>query len=158
MSYVHWKPTSVSTLLPVILLTGLLESLKLMRFDICGFASAPLFTYGSRKQTVGAVECIAYLVAALSEFYTTPCHPPLDVWLCDFFCFTSSVTPLHFLHEVVASMPVGEEGSLCRHPVLHTEVICSGLLLGNSGAGEHLEQTESSSRRSNRYSHLLGGK
>lgn len=68
VSNIHWKPRSLSTLLPVISLTRVLESLKLMRFDIHGFVSAPRFTCGSRKQTVGAVECIAYLVAALLFF------------------------------------------------------------------------------------------
>lgn len=52
--------------MPVVSLTGVLESLELMRSDIHGFVSALLFTCGSRKQTIGAVECIAYLVAALS--------------------------------------------------------------------------------------------
>lgn len=65
VSNIHWKPTSLSTLLPVISRTGVLESLELVRSDTHGFVSALLFTYGSRKQTVGAVECIAYLVAAL---------------------------------------------------------------------------------------------
>jgi len=55
---------------PVISLAGVLEPLKLMRFDIHGFGRAPLFTCGSRKQTVGAVGRIAYLVAALLGFST----------------------------------------------------------------------------------------
>lgn len=140
VSNIHWKPRSPSTLLPVISLTGVLESLKLMRFDIHGFVSAPLFTYGSRKQTVGAVECIAYLVAALSWFCLVFLHLSLSSsFRCEIYVISFILQVLLFdcifftrlLHKYCLERR--GEVSLWVLQCFALKFYCLGLLQCNSG-------------------------
>lgn len=78
--------------------------------------------------------------------------------MCDFFGFTSSVIWLHFLHEVVASVPFGEVRALVGCAVFHT-----GAVLLRAALMWHWDSRvwskQSSGRRWAAASlHTLGGK
>lgn len=119
-----------------------------MRCDIHGLVSALLFTCGSRKQTVGAVECIDtwwQLCFCFLGFFSH--HSLSSSFRCEIIYVISFVLQV-LLFDCIFSMRLLHQCCLERRSLLPDvlcftlELCCLGLLWCDSGIAEYLEQTE----------------